>query len=376
MAGRVITQAELDLLQQRRERALSQVDVSRGHGLELGALDRPIVRRSDGEVYYVDVTDTAGVREHYKNDPNVHIDSIVDVDFPLILNGITRSLAEASAPKAPYDWIVASHVIEHVPDLVGFLRDLESLLTDGGRVALIVPDRRYCFDAMRPPTTLGDVLLAHANGDTRPSLKAVFDFYNYAVHGTSQEFWNGKVPEQSTPMHDVNLVMNTVQRYRDSGDYIDTHAWLFTPDSFVDQLRALFALGLSNLTVTTIEPTPVGDLEFFATLTLAPRDLDDAARAELAQSSFPPIPGDPPRGRFGPDPLLVRAEDQIAELTERNAELRRHYDAMTALRDGEQARADELAGRLDTVLSSKSWRIGRALTTPIRFLRGDRRPEG
>lgn len=96
---------------------LAGIDLAKAHCIEIGALCRPIVPPDTARVFYVDHLDTAGLREKYRNDPNVDIDNIVHVGG--VWGGNT--LAEAAAPVVPADFIVASHVIEHVPDLIGWL---------------------------------------------------------------------------------------------------------------------------------------------------------------------------------------------------------------------------------------------------------------
>ncbi|THI93750.1 hypothetical protein E7Z54_20625 [Nocardioides sp.] len=48
----------------------------------------------------------------------------------------------AAQAGAPFDWVFASRVIEHVPDLVGWLEQTESLVVEDGALVLVVPDRR------------------------------------------------------------------------------------------------------------------------------------------------------------------------------------------------------------------------------------------
>ncbi|MEX3900116.1 methyltransferase domain-containing protein [Paraburkholderia sp. BR10954] len=49
-----------------------------------------------------------------------------------------------------FDYVIASHVIEHVLDLVGWVHSLLAALKHAGRIVLAVPDRRYTFDYVRP----------------------------------------------------------------------------------------------------------------------------------------------------------------------------------------------------------------------------------
>lgn len=267
-------------------RATEHIDITHGRGLEIGPLCRPIVSKAEADVYYADVIDTQALKDHYANDPNVANDEIVDVDFALTADGHVRRIAEAAAPAAPYDWLIASHVIEHVPDLVTFLNDTAELLRDRGRLSLVVPDRRFCFDALRPGTTVGEILLAHRNGDTRPSVRAVFDHFYDAVSYDPSQLWRGIPATPQDRLHTFAQATSMLERYEKTDEYLDSHTWLFTPSSLVAQLGTLARLGLLDYTVAAVSPTEPNDIEFFVTLERVPVGLSAQERADLIAGGF------------------------------------------------------------------------------------------
>lgn len=61
-----------------------------------------------------------------------------------------------------YDFVLASHVIEHMPDPVGTLRDWARIARR--YVFLVVPHRDRTFDRNRPLTPVDELLERHANG--------------------------------------------------------------------------------------------------------------------------------------------------------------------------------------------------------------------
>jgi SAM-dependent methyltransferase len=67
------------------------------------------------------------------------------------------------------DFVLASHVIEHMPDAIGALGEWERVLRSGGILFLIVPHRDRTFDAGRPCTDLAHLLADHALGTTAAS---------------------------------------------------------------------------------------------------------------------------------------------------------------------------------------------------------------
>jgi hypothetical protein len=149
-----------------------------------------------------------------------------------------------------YRYIVASHVIEHTTDLLGFLRDCEQLLEPDGVLALAVPDKRFSFDALRPLSSTGDVIQAHLEGRTRHSPGQIFDEVAYNALRKGALAWN---PDDSRPLAFFNPLEKAraiLEHVRRSTDFIDIHAWQFTPSSFrliVNDLHGIGFLGLREL---------------------------------------------------------------------------------------------------------------------------------
>jgi len=314
----------------RREHFLTLYNFSEGHGLEIGPLDSAISDASLERVAYVDVFDTDGIRSHYANDENVLIDLIPEIDYPLYVDGGMRTLAEAAAPGAPFDWVIASHVIEHVPDVIGWLRQVAELAADDGALILAVPDRRYCFDRHRPPTTTGQAIQAYESADSRPSIRAVYDFFTTAVAVDTGALWAGRRPPGfSARMHDRATVTAMMERCR-AGEYVDCHVWTFTPESFVEQVRELRHLGLCDWYVEKLVPV-VGGLEFHAVLRRLRRD-GSSADVDLEE---PEAGSDMPDWLF--DEWTARADvrrqsRKIRRLRKRNRRLRRERDALAGSR--------------------------------------------
>lgn len=276
-----------DLASVRRERMRELADVAAGKGLEIGPLYSPVVAKSEADVRYVDVQLTPELRAYYATHPGVPIDDIVDVDHALIENGATRGLGEAVAPSAPFDWVIASHVIEHVPDVVGWMREISSVLADGGRLVLAVPDRRFTFDVLRPPTTVGQLIEAYEREDVRPTSRAIFDHFSATVDAPAADLWRGWMPTDDHVIHGVDYAWEQVGAARREQTYVDCHVWLFTPGSFVTQLRTLAHLGLIDLTIDRVVPTAEDELEFYAVLRRVRRDPDpERVRASVLQG-FP-----------------------------------------------------------------------------------------
>ncbi|MGH8183969.1 MAG: hypothetical protein ACREPH_09945 [Rhodanobacteraceae bacterium] len=245
-----------------RERFVFDHAPKQGPGLEVGPSHSPLAPKAMG--YRVDILDHAPaseLRTKYRN-AGVNLDSIEDVDF--VWRG--ERLPETIGKHDWYDWIIASHVIEHTPDFVGFLIDCQTLLRATGRLILVVPDKRYCFDHFQGLTSTGDVLDAHDLGRTRASPGRVFDHFANATMkgGAGVISWHRGAPGALRSVHGFGDARETWQRARNDDDYVDVHNWHFTPESFRLVLADLRELGLIELDIVE-GPTPGGG-EFCACL--------------------------------------------------------------------------------------------------------------
>ena len=62
------------------------------------------------------------------------------------------------------DFVIANHVLEHMPDPIKALGHWLRVLRPGGILFLSLPDGRHTFDRFREPTTLEHLLRDHAEG--------------------------------------------------------------------------------------------------------------------------------------------------------------------------------------------------------------------
>ena len=348
----------------RRKQVLKLADLSTGHGLEIGPLNQPLVTKDMADVRYVDVFSGSHLRAHYAQDPNVNVQDIPDIDFVLSTPDGVRPLSEAVAAAAPFAWVVASHVIEHVPDLISWLAQISQIIEEDAALLLVVPDRRFSFDILRPATTVGQLLQAHELREVRPSVRAVYDHFRSQVVVDASDAWRGLVPARESRMYDLAQTTNQV-RFAHEGHYADSHVWTFTPASFVQQLSELGELGLCDFVVEQIVPTAVNQLEFFAVL--RPRPVRPPSQ-EVASVHAGPV-----LDVVDEDPVACRAKAeserlaaQARRLTVEVARLQAELDA--SIRVGGQ-RAKDLEDELAQVKASERWRLGGLAAGPASALK-------
>jgi SAM-dependent methyltransferase len=241
-------------------------------GLEIGALHRPIIKRdafnSNGSIYYLDYAPTSVLRENYINDPTVDLDDIVEVDF-VCPNGDL----EAAVGSKRFDYIVASHVIEHVPNPIKFLKQINMLLHPGGVLLLVIPDKRFTFDIQRPLSTFGDLLGRYFENTELPPVSAVYDHFACAMAVDGHKVWTGQLnAEELLPITDNAIAWRNAKQAHDEKIYHDVHVNIFTPQSFFDILERIVKNDLVLWEGVAFQDTQPGKIDFSIALEKPKKD--------------------------------------------------------------------------------------------------------
>ncbi len=175
-----------------------------------------------------------------------------------------------------FDAVIASHVVEHFPDPIGFYLSAAKLLKDGGLVSLVVPDKRFTFDFFKPVSATSDLLNAHAQGRTRHSKKTAFDNLAYNVFEHGNMSWSVRLlnefsfPGGNTALRQaMEIFDSTVED--ESVPYVDFHHTVYTPSSFALNILELSQLGVIPYIIAQSYPT--SDCEFYVTLRKGPVEI-------------------------------------------------------------------------------------------------------
>ncbi|MGI8663433.1 MAG: class I SAM-dependent methyltransferase [Acidimicrobiales bacterium] len=247
----------------RRDKALQFVNLA-GRGLEIGPSYSPLVAKASGaRVETVDHADRDTLVAKYREYglDSAMLACIEPVDH--VWSG--GSLLDVVPHAGTYDYVVASHFIEHTVDLIGFLRDCQSLLRPDGVLALVVPDKRYCFDRFQPLSTVGDVVDACNDGDRFHPAGSLLDHQAYACRRADAIAW-AAADEAPYELQFPQLegAAAAIEAGLRQGEYSDIHRWKFTPASFDLLIRDLGALGYHDMGVVGALGTD--GFEFFVSL--------------------------------------------------------------------------------------------------------------
>jgi len=279
------------------------IDLDTMHGIEIGALYNPRLPRDHPNVTYLDHASSDDLAAKYADNPDSgpQVAGLVPVDH-VWQPGM--SLADALGDTAPVDFVIASHVIEHIPDPIGWLAQIGEILRDGGIVVLVVPDRRFTFDVNRPETTAAELIDAMLQGRQTPSFQQTFGHESLFVGAVdAQAVWEGLdlTEVRRTDVDDPDaFALERARAQLGRGGYVDVHCSVFTPDSFLALFQTFVRLGLITFEIVRFSTTEYGHYEFFVTLRKATADTP-ADRERLARSADPFFGAQPEMPAPGPD---------------------------------------------------------------------------
>ncbi len=307
----------------RRQFLLKAVNFYELKGLEIGPLNEPLVRKEDiqgeGQIFYLDHLPTDQLKEKYQDDNSVDVDSIVDVDF-VCRNG---NMVEATGGEL-FDYIVASHVIEHAPNLLQFLTDVQAILKPGGHCILIIPDKRFTFDLNRPVTTFGTVLENFLTNIKIPRISAVYDQAAMAVNANGHNLWHGIVNAQDNCLLDSEpIAWEVAHQVHAEPYYHDVHVNIFTPESFFGILKKSIVHELVLFQVKDFLDTQIGQIEFMVRLQ-KPQDNSNNRQKSKCLESFPTFQIESLLSPYMPQVKALSAALQSS--CQNNLELRRELE--------------------------------------------------
>lgn len=143
-----------------------------GTGVEIGGLWRKFKVSRSARVWYLDRLSADDLAKHY-----------AEVEGSIVVPDI---VADAECfPLQNLDFIVASHVLEHLPSPLKALESWHDALRPGGSLLLKVPDKRFTFDQRRQRTSLQH-LVAEYEDPTQIDLRAHYADWVEGVNGRSR----------------------------------------------------------------------------------------------------------------------------------------------------------------------------------------------
>jgi SAM-dependent methyltransferase len=195
----------------------------RGEGIEVGAGNRPVILPDGVRCHYGDVRNSADLDAYFGE--KIPVPSFLDAQT---LIGI---------PDQTLDFVISAHVIEHLPDALGSIRNSLRTLKTGGIFFLAIPDKRLTSDQKRSVTSLSHLIDDERDGGIATMLDA------YREWATLCHEW-GFVPTEQQIEEQAQAWL--IQR-------ADLHFHVWDDQSF----RAMIAHVCENMSAHTLAIVPI-----------------------------------------------------------------------------------------------------------------------
>ena len=210
----------------------------RGDGIEIGALNMPLGVPRGARVRYVDRLTVPEQRRQYPEFAGAELPA-VDV----------IGSAEDLSPfeDSSLDFVIASHLLEHLEDPIAALLEFERVLRNGGVVYLGLPDQRGSFDRERELTSVSHLIRDHEDGVLTSRRDHYVDWARHVVHVEPDDL-DRYVEAQMSDAYSIHF-----------------HCW--QPDTFLDFfVAAREKVGLDFEVAAFAPPEAEDDLEFIVIL--------------------------------------------------------------------------------------------------------------
>jgi len=194
--------------------------------LEIGPLFSPNIKKENCKnVFYADIRTTEEVKELYKDHKTVPNDEIVDIDYV-----IRDSYYECFNGIEKFDYVVLTHVIEHIPQLISYFQDIATIMNTNGKICLTIPDKRYCFDHFRCPTSFSECYDIYKRGIKNLPYRVLDQVISSTINDPVY-WWNNITSYEHLP--NDRYKNEGIYQQAINGKYIDVHFSVFTPETFL-----------------------------------------------------------------------------------------------------------------------------------------------
>lgn len=156
-----------------RHREIGSV-LLKGSGLEIGALHQPLKVPKNCAVDYLDIAEQKTLG-----------DSFFDIDEKGIVKPkYVGDIGKASVQEITglqFDFIIANHVLEHVPNPIQAIANMWNSIKQDGFLVVSVPDKEFMYDKTRPLTTFEHLLADYYLGTSEECNDHYIEFLEH-VH--------------------------------------------------------------------------------------------------------------------------------------------------------------------------------------------------
>jgi predicted SAM-dependent methyltransferase len=221
--------ANLDFKHRRRKLLESHINISDKKGLEIGPLHAPMYQKTQTNISFADYMGKDQLLTHYKGHP-VDFDNIPEIDY---IFDESKTITDA-VKNQKFDYVIANHVFEHLPNPIRWLKEIEEILETNGLLFMAIPDKRHTFDKNRSDTNIYHLLEDyHTNNPT--NLEHILEFRTL-VNGLDFK------KTYSDTLKEIKNKKNT-----------NLHFHVFSYPTFKNIIRGLLSLNIINYKLGILE---------------------------------------------------------------------------------------------------------------------------
>ena len=246
-------------------RMMKEVDSNWKKILEIGPLYNPLFKKEDYNVFYADINSTEEVKSLYRQLPREVYEKIVNIDY--VIDGTYTNTFNETGVK--FDYVVSSHVFEHIPNPIAYLLDVSNILEDNGKVCLLLPDKEFTFDHYRENSSFADMYDVYIRGEANNTPRLFLDVEFCRVdENDSIKYWDKTFSKYPNPNIDFALeeYNNYIHDFENKHFY--GHYWVFSDRSFLRILESLMSLNILPYKLVSFFPTAYKDNTFGVILEL------------------------------------------------------------------------------------------------------------
>jgi len=227
-----------------------------------------------------------------------------------------------------------------------FFQDISNIINPQGKVCLSIPDKRYCFDHFRIPTSFAECYDIYIRRINNSPLR-ILDYFASTTINDSTYWWKETNNFEHLPKS-RNKFYAAKDNYMKAlnGEFIDGHFSVFTPETFLLLVYYMICYNLFPFKCVEFQKTETNSSEFNCVFELEPHILiEDSIENKKEKENIINL-------------LIKNPDSDCSMIILENLNLK--DELQKSNNDLEITRND-----LQAVLSSKSWKI----TEPLRKIK-------
>jgi SAM-dependent methyltransferase len=233
--------------------------------LEISPNFAPLVVSDDllpsGQITYCDRMPTSWLRNREKDNT-----SRLKFDLEVMSNNFewTPGVKLNECANTKFDYVISSHVVEHVPDFLGHMIEISSVLESDGKYVFVIPNGRGTGEFFRRLSEESDVVEHFFMGGSRTSPGQNWDYLRNIIKYDGTPMFGKKRDDFVRHHTDAEAIQDATRCFK---EYVDVHSWVFDRSSFLSIITKFNQLNLFPFTLSDFQEsssrTPDGESEEF-----------------------------------------------------------------------------------------------------------------